>query len=93
MKKRAFIIAAAAFAAPRPVRLGLSLPFVAAFAGYQLVLYEAGTWLNVDPAAFSLAALRQVFMVNLIAFVALVILHAIARVLGRTHPRTPYRFA
>ncbi|MBS0643078.1 MAG: hypothetical protein U1E70_14670 [Acetobacteraceae bacterium] len=85
--------AAAAFASPRPVRLGFSLPFVAAFAGYQLVLYEAGTWLNADPAAFSLAALRQAFVVNLIAFAALLILHAIARALGRTNPQTPYRFA
>lgn len=85
--------AAAAFASPRPVRLGYSLPFVAAFAGYHLVLYEAGTWLNADPSSFSLSALRQAFVVNVLAFMALLIVHAAVRALGRSSPQVPLRFA
>ncbi|HVZ09259.1 hypothetical protein [Rhodopila sp.] len=74
--------AAAVFASAQPVRLAVSLPFVASFAVYELALYVAGFGLGAGPDAFSLATVKLVFLVNLGAFVALLALHAVARAVG-----------
>ena len=56
--------AAAAFASARPVRLALSLPFVAAFAVYELGLFVTSIVLGAEPGAFAFAVMKQVFVLN-----------------------------
>jgi hypothetical protein len=74
--------AACALSSPHPVRLAVSLPFVAAFAVYELGLYIAGLGLGTEQGAFLFAVVKQVFLVNLIALLVLQALSGLVRGLG-----------
>jgi len=72
------VLAAMALAPRRPAALAISLPFVGAFAAYELGLYVAGFVLPGSDGAFSLAIVRQIFMVNAVALMGLIALHQVA---------------
>ncbi len=63
--------AARAFSSDRPVRLAVSLPFVAAFAVYEVSLYVAGFVLGTEPAAFAFAVVRHIAEINAVALIGL----------------------
>ena len=63
--------AARSLSSSRPVRLAASLPFVAAFAAYELSLYVAGFVLGATPGAFTFAVIRRIAEVNVIAVIGL----------------------
>jgi hypothetical protein len=65
------LLAAAALTPVGPARLAISLPFMAAFAAYQLSLYVAGFVLPGAEGAFTAPIVAQVFVVNLIALIGL----------------------
>jgi hypothetical protein len=74
--------AAGALSSPRPVRLAVSLPFIAAFAVYELGLYVAGLSLGAEQGAFSFAVVKQVFLINLVALLIPQALSGLARGFG-----------
>lgn len=86
-------LVATALSTTRPVRLAISLPFVAAFATYEYSLYVAAFVLPGDAAAFAFAVVRQIFLVNLLALVSLLAVSQIALAAGldarRALPREP----
>lgn len=84
-------LAAAALASTRPVRLAISLPFVAAFATYELGLYVAGFVLPSEAGAFAFVVIRQIFMVNLIALIGLFAVSRLALAAGLTANQAPSR--
>lgn len=57
-------VAARALATTRPAPFAVSLPFVAAFAVYEMSLYLAGFVLPVSEAAFSASVVRDLFVIN-----------------------------
>lgn len=65
------LVAARALSSDRPVRLAVSLPFVAAFAVYEVSLYIASFALGAEPSAFSFAVVRQIAEVNVVALIGL----------------------
>jgi hypothetical protein len=69
----AALLAAMALAPTRPASFSLSLPFVGAFAAYEGVLYAAGAVLPTEQGAFSAAVIEQLFVVNLVAMLALLV--------------------
>jgi hypothetical protein len=64
-------VAARALSSDQPVRLAVSLPFVAAFAAYEIALYMAGFALGTEPSAFAFAVVRQILEVNIVALIGL----------------------
>lgn len=78
----AALLAAMALAPRRPGPFSISLPFVGAFAAYELVLYVTGFVLPTEAGAFALAVVRQIFVVNAVVLIALVILHWLATATG-----------
>ncbi len=76
------LVAARALSSARPVRLAISLPFVAAFAVYELALYVAGFALGNETGAFAFAVVRQILEVNLFALVGLLVAAQLASVIG-----------
>lgn len=74
--------AAMALSSARPVNLATSLPFVGAFAVYELGLYVAGSGLPGGAAAFSAPIMERVFIVNLGALVGLLAVYQLASLLG-----------
>jgi hypothetical protein len=65
------LLAATALTPAEPARLATSLPFMGAFATYELGLYVAGFVLPGGNSAFTGAIIAQVFAVNLIALIGL----------------------
>lgn len=61
------VVMASALSTSRPAPLAISLPFVAAFATFELGLYLAGFALPVEDMAFSAAVVRQVFVINAVS--------------------------
>jgi hypothetical protein len=76
------LLAAMALAPRRPARFAVSLPFIGAFAAYELSLYVAGFVLPGSEGAFSFAIVRQLFLVNVVALAALMIAYQLALVAG-----------
>jgi hypothetical protein len=74
--------AAMALSAARPVTLAISLPFVGAFAVYELGLYAAGSVLPGGASAFSASIMERVFVVNLGALVGLLAVYQLASLVG-----------
>jgi hypothetical protein len=79
------LLAATALTPAGPARLAISLPFIGAFATYELSLYIAGFVLPGGDGAFTAAIVAQVFVVNLIALIGLLAVHQLA--LGFGPPR------
>lgn len=73
--------AALALTPRRPRRLSFSLSFMGAFATYEFALYVASFALPSADGAFAFAIVKSLFLTNLYALVALVILHRIAMAL------------
>jgi hypothetical protein len=77
------MLAAITLSSKRPVPLAVSLPFVGAFAAFELGLYAAGAVLPGGSGAFSAAILRQVFVVNLLGLIGLLAIHHMALLVCR----------
>lgn len=75
-------IAAGSLATARPAPLAVSLPFVAAFAGFELTLYSAGFILPGSAGAFSTRIVGNIFLVNATTLCALMILYQLTVFLG-----------
>jgi hypothetical protein len=78
----AALLAAMALATTRPAPFALSLPFVGAFAAYELTLYIAGSVLPGGEGAFSAAIIEHLFLVNLVALIGLLAAHQAALLAG-----------
>jgi hypothetical protein len=76
------LLAATAMTPSRPARLAISLPFMAAFATYEMGLYVAGMVLPGGEGAFTAAILEQIFVVNLIALAGLLAVRQLALAFG-----------
>ncbi|HVY17174.1 MAG TPA: hypothetical protein VHB27_18265 [Rhodopila sp.] len=76
------LLAAIALAPRRPGPFGVSLPFVGAFTAYEFVLYLASFALPTEDGAFALSVVKQIFVVNAVVLVALVLLHWLATAVG-----------
>jgi hypothetical protein len=63
--------------------LAVSLPFVGAFAAFETGLYVAGFILPGSDEAFSFAVIEHVFLINVSAFFALMIVYHITMLIGR----------
>jgi hypothetical protein len=74
--------AANALSSTRPGSLATSLPFVGAFAAYEMALYGAGFLLPGSDGAFDIAVVRQIFIVNLLALFGLFALYRLALFTG-----------
>jgi hypothetical protein len=72
------ILAATALSATRPVPFAVSLPFVAAFAAFELGLYGAGFALPGSEGAFSASVVGHVFLINAIALCGLLAVFQLA---------------
>jgi hypothetical protein len=71
----AALVAAGAMAPRRSAGLAVSLPFVAGFAGFELVLYLAAGVLPSEVGAFGLGVVRELLVVNAVALVGLLAVH------------------
>ncbi len=69
---------AIALSSTQPVRLAISLPFVGAFAAYELGIYFASFVLPGSDGAFDITIVRQLFTINLLALVGLLALGQVA---------------
>ena len=78
------LLAAVALVPRRPASFAISLPFIGAFAAYELGLYIASFVLPGSDAAFAPAIVKQLFLVNLMAFLGLVVAHQVASLIGLT---------
>jgi hypothetical protein len=76
------LLAAVALAPRRKGPFAISLSFVGAFTAYEFVLYLASFVLPSEDGAFALSVVRQIFVVNAVALVALVIVHWLATLAG-----------
>jgi hypothetical protein len=75
------VLAASGLSTTRPAPLVMSLPFVAAFAAFELGLYGAGLVLPGSDAAFGAAVIGHIFTINAFAFCGLALIHHIAMML------------
>jgi hypothetical protein len=76
------LLVAAAFSSTRPVRLAIGLPFVGAFAAFELALYVAGFALPGGQGGFTAAIVEKVFLVNLVTLVGLLAVYQVALMAG-----------
>ncbi len=77
---------AIALSSARSAPLAISLPFIGAFATYELTLYVAGFVLPGAAGGFTPTVVAQVFMVNLIALIGLLASYQLARTTGLLSP-------
>jgi hypothetical protein len=75
-------LAASSLATARPAPLAVSLPFVAAFAAFELALYSAGIILPGSTGAFSTSIVGHVFLINAVTLCVLMILYQLTVLLG-----------
>ncbi len=84
------VLAARSLSTSRPAPLAVSLPFVAAFATFELSLYVAGFALPGSNGAFTAAIIWQVFLINAVALCGLIALyHLIILIRDHAHDRAP----
>ncbi len=76
------LLAAVALAPRRKGPFAISLPFVGAFTAYEFFLYLSSFVLPSEEGAFSLSVVRQIFVVNAVVLVALVIAQWLATLVG-----------
>jgi len=75
-------LAAKGLSITRPAPLAVSLPFVAAFAAFELGLYTAGFALPAAEGAFSASVVGHVFMINAVAICGLIAVRNLAMMSG-----------
>jgi hypothetical protein len=75
------VVAAIALSTTRPAPLAISLPFVAAFAAFELGLYLAGYLLPVGEGAFSASVVWHVFLDNAVTLCSLMAAYHLAMML------------
>lgn len=68
--------------APMSALLAVAVAFVAAFVGYEGVLYAAGFALPGGDGAFSTEIVSQIAITNMVSFVVLLVVHRLAVALG-----------
>jgi hypothetical protein len=76
------VVAARGLSTTRPAPLAISLPFVAAFAAFELGLYLAGYGLPGSAGAFSVSIVAHVFLINAIVLCVLMALYHLATMSG-----------
>lgn len=76
------LLAAMALAPRRQAPLAVSLPFIGAFAVYELALYVAGFVLPSEVSAFSATIVEHLFAVNLVALGGLLLAYRLALLAG-----------
>jgi hypothetical protein len=76
------VLAAMALSTTRPAPLAVSLPFVAAFAAFELGLYIAGFVLPGAEGAFTAPVVGHVFLINAVTVCALMIAYQLAMTSG-----------
>ena len=76
------LLTALALSPRRSASLAVSLPFVGAFAAYELSLYIASFALPSSDTAFAAAVVEQLFLVNLVALLGLIAAHQVASLIG-----------
>jgi hypothetical protein len=76
------VLAARGLSTTRPAPLAVSLPFIAAFAVFELGLYIAGTMLPGSERAFTAAVVGHVLLINAAALCALIAVYQLAMLLG-----------
>jgi hypothetical protein len=75
-------LAARGLSTTRPAPLAVSLPFVAAFAAFELGLYVAGFALPGAEAAFSASIVGHVFLINALTICGLTVAYQLALLSG-----------
>lgn len=87
------MLAARSLATTRPAPLVISLPFVAAFAMFELGLFLAGFVLPGSEGAFSASVVGHVFLINAVTMCSLMAVNQLATVSGllarADRPETP----
>jgi hypothetical protein len=77
------VLAAASLSTTRPARLAVSLPFMAAFATFELALYSAGHVLGGSDGAFSFAIVSHILIINAVTLCGLMAACNLALLAGR----------
>jgi hypothetical protein len=75
--------AARGLSTARPAPLAVSLPFVAAFAAFELGPYDTGFVLPDGEGAFSASVVGHVFLINALALCGLIALYHLVMLIGR----------
>jgi hypothetical protein len=76
------VLAARGLCTTRPAPLAVSLPFVAAFAVFELGLYVAGVVLPGSEGAFNASMVGHVFLINAVTLCGLMAVYQLAMILG-----------
>ncbi|MDR3534076.1 MAG: hypothetical protein P4L90_26360 [Rhodopila sp.] len=76
------VLAARGLSTTRPASLAVSLPFMAAFAAFELGLYVAGFMLPGSDGAFSASVIGHVFLINLVTLAVLMAVYHLAMLVG-----------
>lgn len=76
------VLAARGLSTTRPAPLAVSLPFVAAFAAFELGLYVAGFTLPGTKGAFSASVVGHVFLINAVTICGLMAVYHLAMMSG-----------
>jgi hypothetical protein len=77
------LLAATALTPVRAARIGISLPFIGAFATYEMGLYLAGFVLPGGEGGFTAAVVGQIFAINLVALILVLAIYQVALAFGR----------
>jgi hypothetical protein len=77
------VLAARGLSTSRPAPLALSLPFVGAFASFELGLYVVGYILPGSDGAFTASIIAHVFLINAASLCGLIALHQLVALGGR----------
>lgn len=87
------LVAAMGLSASRPAPFAISLPFLAAFATFELGLYAAGYVLPGSDGGFVASVVWHIFVINAVALCSLMIAYNLAIMLGNLvrQDRSAYR--
>jgi hypothetical protein len=77
-------VAATGLSSARPAPLAMSLPFVAAFAVFELSLYAAGFLLPGSEGAFTPAIVGHIFLINGVTLCGILAAFHVVMLFGRT---------
>jgi hypothetical protein len=80
------VVAARGLSTSRPAPLAVSLPFIAAFAIFELTLYLAGFALPGSAGAFEAAVVGHIFLINAVAICAVSAVYHLTRLSGLVVP-------
>jgi hypothetical protein len=79
----AAVLAARGLATVRPAPLAISLPLLAAFTAFELVLYVADCVLPSSEGAFAASVVGHLFLINAATLCALMAVYNLAALIGR----------